>query len=287
MERAREIEINISAGAHRATVKTSASQLESEALVNELELALANMGLGPIAKLMAKDLVAKVKLGEGARLVATARAGTTKGRAPAARGRLAFVAAKNWWDGNFGGIVGFYGYMKGYLETVYGIWVDVILVDPSTNFAASGKAYAGQYDGAILLTGHGNLVGRDYILEGGINSRILLGFLDAILVKGAGRKGVCAGMCFAGYAWVKSMWERRLKTEVKGGDLVDPHYSSTEFMDDPLKGKFINFSPTAGSPELVLAVNGFFGLGEEIPSYVNFIIETETYEVGPMVKMFK
>jgi hypothetical protein len=287
MERAREIEININAGSRRATVKTSASLLESEALVNELELALANMGLGPIAKLMAKDLVAKVKLEEGARLVAAARAGTTKGRAPAAGGRLVFVAAKNWWDGNFGGIQGFFCYVEGFYEIVHGMTVEAIIVEPSTYFVASGKAYAGQYDGAILLTGHGDLVGRDYILEGGINGSRLLGFLDTILVKGAGRKGVCAGMCFAGYAWVKSTWERVLNSEIKGGDLMSRVYSSTDVVPEEEKvfeGNAFRFSWSGAGWSIIRSVNAIYGLGEELPYYVDYYEATRTYVVGPMGK---
>ena len=287
MERAREIEINISAGTHRATVRTSATQLESEAVVNELELALADMGLGPIAKLMAKDLALKVKREEGARLIATARAGTTKGRAPAAGGRLAFVAAKNWWDGNLGEILGFFCYVEGFYEIVHGMTVEAIIVGPSTNFAASGKAYAGQYDGAILLTGHGNLVGRDYILEGGINGRILLGFLDAILVKGAGRKGICAGMCFAGYDWVKSTWERRLNTEIKGGDLMAPLYGwkgSVPEEEKVFEGNAFRFSWSGAGWSIIRSVNAIYGLGEELPYNVDYYEATKTYVVGPMGK---
>lgn len=289
----REIAIKLSGDrGEYGTVTVPASQLDSAWVEEEIRRAYE---VGGLPTFMAVDLtrrvVKDVKAGEEKRRateVALAAAGMGKRRRKAGLGEpLAFVVAENWWTGNYGGVQGFYGYVEGYYETDYGIRVNLITIDGSTDFESLGNANAGKYHTAILLTGHGQIVGSNYILEGEINGWDLLDFLDRIMVKGPSRKGIVAGMCFAGHPWVKNTAERRLHTEVHGGDIMDPHYSSTGEIPEEERisgGIALRFSWSGAGFKILKYVNAFYGFGEELPYYVDFYEATNTYVVGPKGK---
>lgn len=281
LEEEREIAIRLSGDrGEYGTVTVAASQLDSAWVEEEIRRVYEAGGLPAfMAADMARRVVEDVKAAEEKRStteVALAAAGAGKRRRKAGlREPLAFVVAKNWWENNYGGVQGLYRYVEGYYEIEYGIGVEFITVDASTDFGALGNATAGKYHAIILIMGHGNLIAGEYILEGGIRWYDFLSFLDSIMVKGAARKGIAAAMCFAGHPWVKQETERRLNTVIKGGDLVAPLYCSIE-----VKNGIFRFVPIATGMGIMEAINGFYGV-KKYASWVEW--DGTNYELGSKV----
>jgi hypothetical protein len=281
VEEEREIAIKLSGDrGEYGTVTVAASRLDSAWVEEEIRRVYEAGGLPAfMAVEMARRVVEDVKAAEEKRStseVALAAAGVGKRRRKAGlREPLAFVVAKNWWENNYGGVQGLYRYVEGYYEIEYGIGVEFVTVDASTDLDALGNAKAGKYYALVLIMGHGNLIAGEYVLEGGIRWYDFLSFLDSIMVKGAARKGIAAAMCFAGHPWVKEETEMRLNTVIKGGDLVAPLYCSIE-----VKNGIFRFVPIATGMGIMEAINGFYGV-EKYASWVEW--DGTNYELGSKV----
>lgn len=265
------------------------SQLYSGWIENEIRHRLESYGLPkPIADDLTGRIVERLRAAvERRRAVESALDAIGGGRrlgGGALRDPLAFVANRDWWGNNDGGIRGFFAYVQGYYETVWSVGVELIIVDGSTDFESLGNANAGEYAAVVVLAGHGSIVDGNYVLQGGINGWVMLSFIDKIMVSGDGRRGVSAGSCFAGHMWVRPVAEKRLRTQVKGGDLVNPVYSTTDVVPEleaVSEGIGLRVIPSGAGLRILENLSTFYGTGGGLPCYVDFYAATKTYVVGP------
>lgn len=290
IEKDPETTIRINIGRSEPTEITfRESELFSGWIENEIRHRLEGYSLPmPIVDDLTRRIVEGLRAAvERRRAVESALDAIGGGRRPgggALRDPLAFVANGDWWDSNDGGIRGFFAYVQGYYEMVWGVGVDLLIVDASTDFGVLGNSNADNYAAAVLLTGHGSIVDGNYILQGGINGWVMLSFIDKIMVSGDGRRGVSAGSCFAGHKWVRGVAEKRLHTQVKGGDLVNPVYSTTDVVPEleaVSEGIGLRIIPSGAGLRILENISAFYGTGGGLPCYVDFYAATKTYVIGP------